>query len=53
VPGGRVGTEEAEDIKEGSLGRVPNGFSDGREDGRNRGMFWYSDRRSTARRGWP
>jgi len=28
-----------------------NGISDGQEDGRNRGGFLYSDRRSTAERG--
>jgi len=51
VPGGRSGTESAEDIKEGSPVGVPNGISGGQEDGRNQDVFLYRDRGSTARRG--
>jgi len=51
VSRGRLRTEDREDIKEGSLVGVPNGISDGQEDGHNQGMFLYSDRRSTAWRG--
>jgi len=48
VFGGRVGTENGKDIKDGSPVRVPNGISDGQEDGLNQGVFLYSNRGWTA-----
>jgi len=49
--GGRLRLQDGEDIKEESLVGVPHGISNGQEDGCNRGMFLYSDRRSTAQKG--
>jgi len=43
VPRGRVGTEEGEDIKEGSPVGVSDGISDGQKDGHNQAVFFYSD----------
>jgi len=43
VPGGRMGMEDGEDIKEGSPVGVPDGIRDGEEDGSNRDVFSYSD----------
>jgi len=51
MPRGRLRTEDREDIREGSPVGVPNSISDCQEDWRNRGMFLYSDGRSTAQRG--
>jgi len=51
VPDGRRGQ-----CMEATLGRsrrrvCQSGISDGQKDGRNRGGFLYSDRRSTAEKG--
>jgi len=51
VPNGRRGQ-----CMEATLGRdrwrvCQSGISDGQKDGRNRGGFLYSDRRSTAEKG--
>jgi len=51
VPGGRLRMGGGEDIKEGSPVAETNGISDGVGDGHNRGVFLYSDPRSTAWRG--
>jgi len=48
VPGGRLRTGGGEEIKEGSPVEEPNTVSDGQGERRNRGVFLYSDRRSTA-----
>jgi len=51
MPRGRLRMEDGEDIRDGSPVGVPNGISHSQEDGPNRGVFLYSNRRSTARRG--
>jgi len=50
VPSGRLRTGGGENIKEGFRAGEPNDVSDGKGDGRNQGVFLYSDQRSTARR---
>ena len=42
------GIEMAETLMRGPRWECQGGISDGQEDGRNRGGFLYSDRRSTA-----
>jgi len=51
VPRGRLRTGGEDDIKEGPSVVEPNSISDDQEVGRNRGVFFYSDRESTAWRG--
>jgi len=47
VPDGRMGTEDGGDSR-GPLWGYQNGISSGQKDGRNRGVFLYSDRRSAT-----
>ena len=48
VPGGRIGRCMEATLVKGGRRVCQSGISDGQEDGRNRGGFLYSDRRSTA-----
>jgi len=48
VPDGRVGPCMEATLVRGGRRECQSGISDGQEDGRNRGGFLYSDRRSTA-----
>jgi len=48
VPDGRIGWCMEETLVRGRWRVSQSGISDGQKDGRNRGGFWYSDRRSTA-----
>jgi len=48
VPDGRIGWCMEVTLVRGRRRVCQNGMSDGQEDGRNRGGFFYSDRRSTA-----
>ena len=48
VPDGRMGKGMEETLMRGPRWECPNGISDGQEDGRHRGGFLYSDRRSIA-----
>jgi len=50
VPDGRIGRCMEATLVWGSRRVCQSGISDGQEDGRNRGGFLYSDRRSTAGR---
>jgi len=51
MPDGRMGKRVEETLLRGPRWVCPNGISDGQEDGRNRGGFLYSDRRSTGGKG--
>jgi len=51
MPYGRLGKRVEKTLLRGPRRVCQNGISDGQEDGRNRGRFLYSDRRSTAERG--
>jgi len=54
MSGGRLRTEDGENIKEGFPVGVPKGISDDEEDGGNRSGFLCSDRRhKNALRGKP
>jgi len=48
VPNGRIGRYMEATLVRGRRRVCQSGISDGQEDGRNRGGFLYSDRRSTA-----
>jgi len=48
VPDGRIGHCMEATLVRSRRGECQSGISDGQEDGRNRGGFLYSDRRSTA-----
>jgi len=48
VPDGRMGRCMEAALVKGRQRVYQSGLSDGQEDGRNRGGFLYSDRRSTA-----
>jgi len=48
VPYGRIGWGMEVTLVRGRRRVCQNGISDGQEDGRNRGGFLYSDRRSPA-----
>jgi len=50
VPNGRIGRCMEGTVVRGRRREYQSGISDGQEDGRNRGGFLYSDRRSTAGR---
>jgi len=47
VPDGRIGLCMEATLVRGRRRECQSGISDGQEDGRNRGGFLYSDRRST------
>jgi len=51
MPGGRLRTEDGEDIREGSPVGVTNGISHGQEDRHIQGVFLYSDQKWTPERG--
>jgi len=51
VPDGRRGHRMEVTLGRGSRRVCQSGISDGLKDGRNRGGFLYSDRRSTAEKG--
>jgi len=51
MPDGRIGKRVEETLLRGPQWVYQNGNSNGQEDGRNRGGFLYSDRRSTAEKG--
>jgi len=51
VPDGRMGRGMEVTLVRGRWRVCHIGISDGQEDGRNRGGFLYSDRRSTAEKG--
>ena len=48
VPDGRLGRCMEAALVRGRRRVCQSGISDGQKDGRNRGRFLYSDRRSTA-----
>jgi len=48
VPDSRIGRCMEATLVRGRLRVCQSGISDGQEEGRNRGGFLYSDRRSTA-----
>jgi len=48
VPDGRMAKRKEETLMSGPRWECQGGISDGQKDGRNRGGFLYSDRRSTA-----
>jgi len=48
VPDGRMRYQMAETLMRGPRWVCQNGISDSQKDGRNRGGFMYTDRRSTA-----
>ena len=50
VPDGRIKWCMEATLVKGRRRECQSGISDGQEDGRNRGGFLYSDRRSTAGR---
>ena len=50
VPNGRIGRCMEATLVRGRRRVCQGGISDGQKDGRNRGGFLYSDRRSTAGR---
>jgi len=51
VPDGRRGQCMGATLGRGRRRVCQSGISDGQKDGRNRGGFLYSDRRSTAEKG--
>jgi len=51
MPDGRMGNEVEETLMRGPWWVCQNGMSDRQEDRGNRGVFLYSDRRSTAEKG--
>jgi len=48
VPDGRIGKRMEGILMRGPRWECQGGISDGQKDGRNRGVFLYTDRRSTA-----